>query len=89
MSKNITRVYVDPRNFTLKSGPRNSTYTRVYTVSHFDQKYRLTNSVMASFNATMVQMTEISQKKNDRNVSMKKNSNQLYLYSSGSFHCLL
>jgi len=36
-------------------------------LSHFGQKYRLMNGVTASFNTTMVQRTEISQK-NDRNV---------------------
>jgi len=32
-------------------------------LSEFGQKYRLVNSVTASFNPTVVQMTEMSQKK--------------------------
>ena len=44
-------------------------------LSHFGQnicKYRLTNTVLVSFNTTVRQMTEMSQQKNDRNVPANK-----------------
>ena len=40
-------------------------------------KYRLKNTVTASFDRTVRQMTKTSQQKNDRNVSAKKKKNSL------------
>ena len=48
ISINITYVYIDPKNFTLKLSPKNSTYIQVYTVSNVILCFKYSKVIMFS-----------------------------------------